>query len=157
MKQTLKIISHEPKIGKDKKTVYGVFETSNGKYSCFKEHALPDLIKNVGNIVDVEITKKGEYNNITEYHGPGDTSNLPNQDITVEKVGPTAPFVQPVQEIQTRYRTNIKQNAKGHHYYECTVESSPENHQKHLDDCTDIARLKCEALNMELPEKEGSE
>jgi|TARA_R100000501_G_C2622740_1_gene115927 hypothetical protein len=149
MRQTIKIIEHEAKVGKDKKSIYGVFETSAGKYSCFKEHCLPDLIKNVGEIVDVEIVKKGNYENIIDFYGESDKSKLPNGDIECEKVGQPAP--QPVVQTassEPKYRINIKTSAKGHNYWECTVRGDDAEALKaELEHVVVTAKEMCDELN----------
>lgn len=46
---------------------FKTFETDRGNFSCFKNEVVEELKKNVGNIVEVEYSERGDYKNITEF------------------------------------------------------------------------------------------
>lgn len=67
MKQILTIEGMEIREAKNGRK-YKQYTTSEGKINCFVEEAIKELDKNIGNQVEVELAKTGDFTNITAFH-----------------------------------------------------------------------------------------
>tara|TARA_Y100000034_G_C6901549_1_gene417111 strand:+ start:2720 stop:3244 length:525 start_codon:yes stop_codon:yes gene_type:complete len=149
MKETIKIDELEKKTAKNGGT-YLLIQSDGSKYSCWDKfkQVWPELQKNIGNHVEVEVEVNGDYKNITGFWGAGEAanSNVTHQKVTNE---PAAKPAAATVSNEPRFRVKIKETAKGNFYWECTVRGNDKGElQTALDDAVEIAKLKTQELNI---------
>jgi hypothetical protein len=123
MKTTIKINDILTKVQKNGKDVYKVYDTGSEKLSCFKDEVNKQLEGHTGDLVEVEITERNGYKNITGYYGEQEMGT-----VTEEKVGESIVPNMPVEVVakpsENPYSLKIKQTAKLKHYWEIKVEGN---------------------------------